>query len=84
MGIGLFQRSPPLSQSPLGQWIAEHRPELDAELRPLPLVKALAVLNRETGLQVSGSEEIAKTLPLFLDAFKKQAEQKTLHDTDDM
>lgn len=72
MGIGLFMRRPPISQSPLGLWIAEHRPELAAELGPLPLVKALEVLNRETGLQVAGTAPIESTLPLFLEALKKK------------
>lgn len=72
MGIGLFMRSAPLSQSPLGLWIAENRPELAAELGPLPLGKALEVLNRETGLQVAGTATIESTLPLFLEALKKK------------
>ena len=83
MGVGLFLRSAPLSQSPLGQWIAQHRPELDKELAGLPLVKALAVLNRETGLQVPGTALIENSLPLFLNAFKKQSEHESIHDTDD-
>lgn len=72
MGIGLFMRSAPLSQSPLGVWITENRPELDKELAGLPLVQALAVLNRETGLQVPGTANIADSLPLFLEALKKK------------
>jgi len=70
MGLGLFLTREPLSQSELGKWISEHRPNLAAELGPLPLKKCLAILNRETGLNISGTEEIRTTLPLFLDALK--------------
>ena len=72
MGIGLFMRSAPLSQSPLGLWITENRPELDKELACLSRVQALAVLNRETGLQVPGDANIADSLTLFLEALKKK------------
>lgn len=72
MGIGLFMKSEPLSQSTLGRWIAEHRPELDKELSGLTHSQALAVLNRETGLQVAGTASIESTMPLFLEALKKK------------
>ena len=68
MGIGLIFPKQPLAQSELGQWIAEHRPELAAELGPLHRSQCLAILNRETGLNISGNEEISKTLPIFLAA----------------
>lgn len=70
MGLGLFLKREPLSQSELGKWISEHRPDLAAELGPRSHQDCLAILNRETGLNISGAEKIRKTLPLFLDALK--------------
>ena len=50
----------------LRNWIAENRPQLAAELGPLPLLTALDVLNRETGLNVQPGEHIETTAARFL------------------
>lgn len=52
----------------LRSWIAENRPDLNAELGPLPLFRVLGVLNRETGLAVRSDESIEATAARFLAA----------------
>lgn len=54
----------------LKNWIKKNRPELDTELSNLPVERALAVLNRETGLNVQPHEQIHETCCLFLEALK--------------
>lgn len=62
----------------LQDWIAKNRPDLDAELSRMPMVKALDVLNRETGLNVQPHEQIAESSRQFLDVLKAKQEAQNV------
>lgn len=60
----------PSAMDDLRSWIAANRPDLGAELAALPLYRALGVLNRETGLDVAGTDPIEAGAKRFLAALR--------------
>jgi len=71
----MFMTRPPISQSELGVWIAEHMPQLAAELGPMRLDDARARLNEVTGLRIQPCDGIASSTQLFLAALKAKHNQ---------
>lgn len=61
----------------LKAWVAEHRPELDAELGPLKLDQVRERLNEITGCNVDGDEPIERGSAVFLEALKAQHSQSS-------
>lgn len=56
----------------LGAWLRDNRPDLNKRLNGLLLQDALAVLNAETGLSLSGGELREEVAGQFLEALKAQ------------
>ena len=68
---GRMHTRPPITKSPLGLWIAETLPGLEAELNPLPLNKARVLLNEITGLSIPETSSIRETVGIFLERLKE-------------
>ena len=58
----------------MGRWIADHMPELDAELSALTRDEVRTRLNEITGLQVLGSDEVQESTDRILAALKAMKE----------
>lgn len=56
----------------LKAWVAEHMPELDAELGPMGLDRVRVRLNEVTGCAVLGSDPVERTCAVFLAALQAQ------------
>jgi hypothetical protein len=61
----------------LKAWVAEHMPELDRELGPLPLDRVRERLNEITGCSVSGADPVERTCAVFLEALKRRHREVT-------
>lgn len=69
-------RPPPRlgNRAELRRWIAQHMPELDAELGPLSLDQVRIRLNAITGCNVSSNSRVEDGCAVFLAALKKMKE----------